>query len=89
MVSKKCQINGLLLILVTESGYRSNLADFNCEMSQDSILGPLVFYLHKWFTSRNQISEVQHFADDTKPNFDSSENSINKQLSWSWPEKLA
>ena len=46
MVSKKCQINGLLLILVTESGYRSNLADFKCEMSQDSILGPLLFFIY-------------------------------------------
>ena len=39
---------------VSLNGYNFNLADFKCGVPQGSIQEPL-FYLHKWFTSRNRI----------------------------------
>ena len=67
MVSEELQVNGLLRILVTGSNLlQSNLADVKCGVSQDSILGPLLFliYIHDLHTGI-KYSEVHHFADDT------------------------
>ena len=40
---------------VSLNGCNSNLPGIECRVSQFSKLEPLVSYLHKWFTSSNQI----------------------------------
>ena len=69
---------------VSINGYKSNLADVKCGMTQGSILGPLLFLiyindLHAAIT----YSEVHHFADDTNLlNFNSCVKSINRQVNY-------
>ena len=51
---------------VSINGYESRLAAINCGVPQRSVLGPLLFLLHK--NDLNQAIEfckVHHFADDT------------------------
>ena len=70
MFSKKFQINGLILILVTENniinGYKSILAYAKSGVHQSSILAPLFFEI---FINDLHVvikySEVHHLTDDT------------------------
>ena len=51
---------------VSTDGYKSNLADVKCGVSQGSILGPLLFliYINNLHVAI-KYSEVHHFTDDT------------------------
>ena len=66
---------------VSINGYKSNLADVKCGVSQGSILGTFLFLIYiKHLHPAIKNSEVHHFADDTNLlNFNSCVKSINKQ----------
>ena len=79
--------NGLNLISQTEknvsiNGYDCNLADVKFGVSQESVLGPLLFLIY--IDDLNQtlkFCKVHHSADDTNLlHFSKSVNSLNKHI---------
>ena len=70
--------------LVSINGYKSNLAEIKCGVSQGSILGPLLFLIYiSDLHVAIKYSEVDYFADDTnRLNFNSYVKSVNKEVNY-------